>query len=189
MSDRYEFDERLSEHIAPDVSIVADCDACGKHNNLAYGESWDFDGNRLIGYNICADCIHKWDESDGEDIISDILRRRENDTEVSLQMLDTGQVAWLRKACPQSNQGAAWLRTEIQMYGLLEGERKMSENSSSSSGIGLGGLVFVLFLALKLTGIDPVVSWSWWWITSPLWISAAFVILILIIMAAIIKYC
>ena len=65
----------------------------------------------------------------------------------------------------------------------------MSENSSSSSGIGLGGLVFVLFLALKLTGIDPVVSWSWWWITSPLWISAAFVILILIIMAAIIKYC
>lgn len=104
-------------------------------------------------------------------------------------MLDTGQVAWLRKACPQSNQGAAWLRTEIQMYGLLEGERKMSENSSSSSGIGLGGLVFVLFLALKLTGIDPVVSWSWWWITSPLWISAAFVILILIIMAAIIKYC
>ena len=65
----------------------------------------------------------------------------------------------------------------------------MSENSSSSSGIGLGGLIFVLFLALKLIGIEPVSSWSWWWITAPLWISAAFVILILIIMAAIIKYC
>ena len=27
-------------------------------------------------------------------------------------------------------------------------------------------LVFVLFLALKLTG---VIAWSWWWVTAPLW--------------------
>lgn len=77
----YEFDESLSEHLAPSVSLVADCDACGKHDNLAYGESFDFDGDK-IAYNICADCIYRWDDSDGEDIISDILRRRENDTEV-----------------------------------------------------------------------------------------------------------
>jgi hypothetical protein len=28
-------------------------------------------------------------------------------------------------------------------------------------------LIFIVFLVLKLTG---VVSWSWWWITCPLWI-------------------
>ncbi len=31
------------------------------------------------------------------------------------------------------------------------------------------GLAFVVFLVLKLTG---VIDWSWWWVTSPLWLSA-----------------
>ena len=42
--------------------------------------------------------------------------------------------------------------------------------STSSGGIGFGGLLFILFLALKLTG---VISWSWWWVTAPLWGGAA----------------
>lgn len=36
--------------------------------------------------------------------------------------------------------------------------------------IGLPGLVFIVFLVLKLTGY---IAWSWWWVTSPLWISFA----------------
>jgi len=36
--------------------------------------------------------------------------------------------------------------------------------------IGLPVLLFVVFLILKLAG---VIAWSWWWVTSPLWISAA----------------
>lgn len=28
-------------------------------------------------------------------------------------------------------------------------------------------ITFVVFLVLKLTG---VIGWSWWWVTSPLWI-------------------
>lgn len=36
--------------------------------------------------------------------------------------------------------------------------------------IGLPGLLFVLFLALKLCG---VIAWSWWWVTAPLWIGFA----------------
>lgn len=43
------------------------------------------------------------------------------------------------------------------------------KSSSASSGIGLTGLIFLLFLALKLIGIQPVASWSWWWVTVPLW--------------------
>lgn len=35
-----------------------------------------------------------------------------------------------------------------------------------SQGIGLGSLVFLVFLVLKLT---KVISWSWWWVTAPLW--------------------
>ena len=35
--------------------------------------------------------------------------------------------------------------------------------------IGFPGALFIVFLILKLTG---VIAWSWWWITSPLWIIA-----------------
>lgn len=43
-------------------------------------------------------------------------------------------------------------------------------NNSSSGGIGLAGVVFVVFLILKLAEIGVVATWSWWWVTSPLWI-------------------
>jgi hypothetical protein len=43
----------------------------------------------------------------------------------------------------------------------------MSDNSSSSGGIGFGGLLTVLFIGLKL---GNVIGWSWWWVLSPLWI-------------------
>ena len=29
--------------------------------------------------------------------------------------------------------------------------------------------MFILFLGLKLAGVGPVASWSWWWVTAPLW--------------------
>lgn len=38
---------------------------------------------------------------------------------------------------------------------------------STSNGIGLPGVLFVVFLVLKLTGN---IDWSWWWVTSPIWI-------------------
>ena len=55
----------------------------------------------------------------------------------------------------------------------------MSRNSSSSSssGIGFTGLLQVLFIGLKLTGH---ITWSWWWVLSPLWISGIIVLLILV---------
>ena len=39
-----------------------------------------------------------------------------------------------------------------------------------SSGCGFPGLLFVIFLVLKLT---DNIDWSWWWVTSPLWIPLA----------------
>ena len=39
--------------------------------------------------------------------------------------------------------------------------------------IGLGTIVFAIFLFLKLAGIGVVATWSWLWVTSPLWIGLA----------------
>lgn len=43
----------------------------------------------------------------------------------------------------------------------------MSNNTVvQKSSIGIFGWMFLIFLTLKLVGI---ISWSWWWVTAPLW--------------------
>ena len=57
----------------------------------------------------------------------------------------------------------------------------MSDNKSStttSSGIGFSGLLAILFITLKLTG---VITWSWLWVLAPIWIPFIIVVFILII--------
>ena len=44
--------------------------------------------------------------------------------------------------------------------------------------ISLSIILFIVFLILKLIN---VIDWSWWWITSPLWIGAILAIIALII--------
>ena len=46
----------------------------------------------------------------------------------------------------------------------------MSNNSNNSGGIGFFGLLTILFIGLKLTGY---ITWSWWWVLAPIWISLA----------------
>lgn len=59
----------------------------------------------------------------------------------------------------------------------------MRESSNTSSGgIGFVGLLTIVFITLKLTGI---IAWSWWWVLSPLWISA---IVVLALLGAIILF-
>ena len=61
-------------------------------------------------------------------------------------------------------------------------------NESRSNGIGIGMILFIVFLVLKLTG---TIDWSWWWVTSPLWIpfAAAMVILGIVgVIAMVIEY-
>jgi len=47
-----------------------------------------------------------------------------------------------------------------------------------SGGIGFSGLLTILFIGLKLTNH---IDWSWWWVLSPIWITFAFAILLIII--------
>jgi hypothetical protein len=49
------------------------------------------------------------------------------------------------------------------------------KSSSSSSGVGFGGLLTIAFIVLKLLHI---IEWKWIWVLSPLWISMALVIVI-----------
>ena len=50
-----------------------------------------------------------------------------------------------------------------------------SVGSGSSGGIGFTGLLTILFVALKLTGY---ITWSWWWVLAPTWISLLLVLFV-----------
>lgn len=56
----------------------------------------------------------------------------------------------------------------------------MTNESNTSAGIGLPGAVFLVFLILKLT---DKIDWSWWWVTSPLWLLPAIVLVVFLTVA------
>ena len=59
----------------------------------------------------------------------------------------------------------------------------MSDTSSSSSGgIGFAGLLTIVFIVLKILG---KITWSWWWVVSPLWISFLIFIAIVVVVLGI----
>lgn len=57
----------------------------------------------------------------------------------------------------------------------------MGKKTITLVGANLSTIIFVIFLVLKLAEIGPVANWSWWWVTSPLWISWLIVLSILFI--------
>ena len=46
-------------------------------------------------------------------------------------------------------------------------------------GLGLFGTVGVVLIVLKLTGVEPVEAWSWWWVSAPLWVPTAVTVTVL----------
>ena len=50
--------------------------------------------------------------------------------------------------------------------------------NNKSNGMTLGGVLVVIFIVLKLVG---VISWSWLWVLSPIWISWLIVAVIIIL--------
>jgi hypothetical protein len=56
-------------------------------------------------------------------------------------------------------------------------------NNNTSNGIGFGTVLFLVFLVLKLT---DNIDWSWWWVTSPLWIPLTLGIVVMGILGLII---
>lgn len=58
-------------------------------------------------------------------------------------------------------------------------------NNNSSGGIGFAGLLTIVFIVLKL--LDKI-TWSWWWVLSPIWISILLVVVIIIVSATILVW-
>ena len=61
----------------------------------------------------------------------------------------------------------------------------MESSKTTSTSIGLGTILFVVFLVMKLAKIGDVANWSWWWVLAPIWISLLVVLGILAIIIAI----
>lgn len=51
----------------------------------------------------------------------------------------------------------------------------MMSNKSTNNGVGVGFILFLVFLVLKLT---DNIDWSWWYVTMPLWIAPAIAIVV-----------
>lgn len=52
------------------------------------------------------------------------------------------------------------------------------KQTTVSGGIGFTGLLTIVFIVLKLLGI---ITWSWVWVLSPIWIEVILVIVLLAI--------
>ena len=59
------------------------------------------------------------------------------------------------------------------------------QTQSQSAGVGFAGLLAIAFIVLKLTG---VITWSWLWVLSPIWISFALFIVILLVVAVVLIF-
>ena len=62
----------------------------------------------------------------------------------------------------------------------------MSRNRNSGrAGLGIADILLIIFIVLKLCGL---ISWSWVWVLSPLWISIILIIIVAIIVMISDKY-
>lgn len=50
--------------------------------------------------------------------------------------------------------------------------------ATSTGSWPLASIITIVFVVLKLTS---VIDWSWWWVLSPLWISALFSVAVLLL--------
>ena len=53
------------------------------------------------------------------------------------------------------------------------------QSTTVNGGVGFAGLLTIVFIVLKLLGI---ITWSWVWVFSPIWIEVILVILLLIVL-------
>lgn len=56
---------------------------------------------------------------------------------------------------------------------------------SSGGGIGFCGVLAILFIALKLLN---QITWSWWWVLSPIWIPFVIIFVVLLVIGSIMLF-
>lgn len=50
--------------------------------------------------------------------------------------------------------------------------------NANNTGVGILGVLLIVFIALKLVG---VVTWSWWVVLIPLWIEIGLLIIVILV--------
>lgn len=59
-----------------------------------------------------------------------------------------------------------------------------NKNSNNAGGLGLGTILTIVFVVLKLCG---VINWAWVWVLAPLWTNVVLTIIFVIIALVIAK--
>ena len=59
----------------------------------------------------------------------------------------------------------------------------MSNSSSKAGGFSIFAILFLILFTLKLASIGQVATWSWWWVTCPLWIPLGSTLIVMGIIA------
>ena len=52
------------------------------------------------------------------------------------------------------------------------------QNVNENRGTGLIGVLTLIFVVLKLSGN---ITWSWWWVLSPMWIGGSLTMLLVVL--------
>lgn len=63
-------------------------------------------------------------------------------------------------------------------------KQNRNSNAAYGSGFGFCGVLCIVFIVLKLTG---VITWSWVWVLSPIWISWVIAIFLIVIALVLFK--
>jgi hypothetical protein len=51
------------------------------------------------------------------------------------------------------------------------------------NSMGIGSVIFLIFLTLKLANVGTVANWSWWWVISPIWMPICIIFVIVFLIA------
>lgn len=55
---------------------------------------------------------------------------------------------------------------------------KSNDKTTVHGGVGFFGLLGIVFITLKLLNL---ISWSWLWVLSPLWMPVAIIVIVLLV--------
>lgn len=61
----------------------------------------------------------------------------------------------------------------------------MTNQSSVCGGVFFVGLLTIVFIVLKLTG---VIGWSWWWVLAPMWVPCAVAAVLMVFLVGNVMY-
>ena len=55
---------------------------------------------------------------------------------------------------------------------------RINNNSTVTTSFPIASILTIVFVVLKLTN---VISWSWWWVVSPLWIPLGLIAILFVV--------